>query len=284
MAVKDKKEAGENPLVPNAKLRAMYVAMIEARTLEDTATAKARGKGRRLKLTSIRGQEAVRTSTAIELGADDLISDYAPSAGMGSILGDDPIGLLKAFSSGKNKKIPRLLPTIEDSEQRVEMAIGAALALKTQGRQGVVVVYIGKNELSSQAYARLLKPAAHYELPIIFVVLPGMSRRKDDDDLAVVAKMAGKSGVPGIPVDSCDAVALYRVTQESLGRTRSGDGPVLIECVFWPTARNSKSALSDPMEHMEQFLLGRKIVTPAWLKQASKAARRRLKTIRRASK
>lgn len=285
MAVKDKKEAGENPLVPNGKLRAMYVAMLEARVLEEAVAAQSRSKGRKLKPATIRGQEAVRVSTTIELGADDLVSDVEPSAGMSSILGSDPISLLKAFSSGKNGKTHRLLPAIDDAEQRIEMAIGAALALKAQARQGVVVAYIGKDELSLQAYSRLTKPAAKYELPIIFVVLPRTTRRKDGDDVAAIAKMSGRSGVPGIPVDACDAVALYRVAQESLGRTRGGDGPVLIECVAWSAAHRPKvAAPADPIEHLEQFLLGRKIATPAWFKQTSGAARKRLRTTRRASK
>jgi len=73
-------EAGENPLVPNEKLRQMYTTMLEARMLEDAVTKKARGKKGRV--ASIRRQEAVRVSTAIELGSEDLVSDVAASAGM----------------------------------------------------------------------------------------------------------------------------------------------------------------------------------------------------------
>src|SRR5207245_4430064 len=139
MAVKGAKEAGENPLVPNAKLRNMYVAMLRARVLEEAVAVQMRGKGRMHKPASIRGQESVRVSTTIELGADDLVSDTEKSIGMGSILGTDPVSLLKSFSSheAKNTYISRLLPVVEDAEQRLRMATGAALALKTQGRQGI---------------------------------------------------------------------------------------------------------------------------------------------------
>jgi TPP-dependent pyruvate/acetoin dehydrogenase alpha subunit len=165
------------------------------------------------------------------------------------------------------------------------MALGAALALKAQGRQGVVIAYVRKDELSRAAYAKMLKPAAKNELPVIFVVLPRLSGRKAGDDVAKIAKVAGKSGVPGIPVDACDAVALYRVTQESLGRARGGDGPVLVECVTWRAeGGRGPAATTDPLEHLKNFLLGRKVSTPAWFKQVEVDARRRLRTKRTASK
>src|SRR6516164_4808342 len=91
-------EASENPLVPNAKLRQMYTAMLEARTLDEAVAKKTRrSKGAR-QAASIQGEEAVRVSTTIELGPDDLVSDFSLSAGMGLILGGDPGSLLKRFS------------------------------------------------------------------------------------------------------------------------------------------------------------------------------------------
>jgi len=284
MAKKNKGEAGENPLVPNAKLREMYVAMRQARALEEAVAKKVSGKGRKSRPGSIRGQEAVRAATALQLCPHDLVSDTEQSAGMASLLGSDPSLLLKAFTSpeAKTSSIPRLLATIANAEERLRMTLGAALALKAQGQKGVVVAYLHKDELSPAAYRRLLKPAAKYELPAIFVVLPHL---KQVDDVAKIAKIAGKSGVPGIPVDACDAVALYRVTQESLGRTRAGDGPVLLECVSWRIEGSRKTATAtDPLEQLKSFLVGRKISTPAWFNQVDRDSRRRLKTKGAASK
>ncbi len=138
MATKDKGEAGENPLLPNAKLRAMYVAMREARTLEDAVAKQPSGKGRKRRPASIHGQEAVRAGTALQLGPDDLVSDAAPSAGMASILGSDPFSLLKAFTSPETNtaSIPRLLPTVVSAEERLRMTPGAALALQSAGSEG----------------------------------------------------------------------------------------------------------------------------------------------------
>jgi acetoin:2,6-dichlorophenolindophenol oxidoreductase subunit alpha len=99
-----------------------------------------------------------------------------------------------------------------------------------------------------------------------------------------VANLAPKTarwGVPGIPVDAGDAVALYRVAQESLGRTRGGDGPVLIECVAYPMDGSGGGAGSDPLGQMKEFLLGRKVCSKAWLERAGSGLRRRVALARR---
>ncbi len=276
-------EAGENPLVPNAKLRQMYTTMLEARTLEEALAKRLAVKGNRRRAT-IRGQEAVRASTAIDLGADDLVSDGAATGGMGVILGGDAGSLLRGLSRAKEKSekalrragVTRLLRSIEDAEERLRLAVGAALALKTQGRSGVVVAYAGRGEVSPAAWSRILGAAAKFDLPVIFVVLPRAGAAKKGDETAELCGVASKAGVPGMPVDACDAVALYRVMQESLGRTRGGDGPVLVESVVW-RPQGKRGGADDPLEHLRESLLQRRICTPAWFDNARKAASGKLR-------
>jgi TPP-dependent pyruvate/acetoin dehydrogenase alpha subunit len=281
-------ETGENPLVPNAKLRRMYTTMLEARTLEEAVSKRVRVAKKRTKIVSITGQEAVRVSTTIELGGEDLVSDVAPSAAMALILGGHATSLLDDFSRTNGKKTKadgtnRLLPTIEDTEERLRVAVGAAAALKTQKKSGVVVAYARKGEATTSVWKRVLGVAAKLELPVIFVVLPKTGAAKKGDDLAEVCGAARAAGVPSFPVDACDAVALYRVAQESLGRTRGGDGPVLVECVGW-RVEGKRLTPDDPLEHLKAFLLARKIAIPAWFQQAERAARKQLLRKRRLSK
>lgn len=269
-------EAGENPLVPNAKLRQVYTAMLEARMLEEAVTKKARGAKGVRRIASIRGQEAVRVSTAIELGPDDLVSDSRASAGMELILGGEATSLLKTFSKtspaiGGN----RFLRPIDDGAERLRLAAGAALALKAQGRRGILVVYARREEASKSAWMDTLSAAAKLELPMIFVVLPGTGASKKGGETAVMSGLAHVAGMPGMPVDACDAVALYRVTQESLGRTRGGDGPVLVECVRWGI-EGKRGVSDDPLLHLQEFLTERRIVNPEWIENAGRAARKRL--------
>jgi TPP-dependent pyruvate/acetoin dehydrogenase alpha subunit len=286
----------ENPLVPNAKLRQMYVVMAEARVLDEYVARlgkRARGKnGRRRmdsrldsRLHSIRGQEACRVSTAMDLGLGDLVSDSQVGVVMDLIEGAKVSSLLKRVAelgSGKDSKrvklggtSGRLLPWISDVGERLRMAMGAALSFKALGRPNVVVAYVRHGEVGKGAWRTVLELAASLELPMIFVLLPA-GRGEKKDGVANLSAKTARWGVPGIPVDAGDAVALYRVAQESLGRTRGGDGPVLIECMAYPAEGGRNDAPGDPLVQMERFLLGRKVCSKAWLERAGDAMRRRI--------
>jgi TPP-dependent pyruvate/acetoin dehydrogenase alpha subunit len=280
MTVKNAGEAGENPLVPNAKLRQIYLKMLEARRLDDAAVKRATTAGRR-RIATIRGQEAVRVSTLLELGEDDLISDTAPTAGMGWLLGGDRARLLRGIAGTKSKPDTALLDAgckralgwIADEEERLHLALGAALALKAQGRQGIVIAYARKDGMAEAAWRKTFSSAAKRALPIIFVALPRPGAVRKGAEHNELCGAAHAAGIPGIPVDACDSVALYRVIQESLGRTRGGDGPVLIEAVRW-RMDGSPHGIDDPLEHLKQFLLNRRICDTKWFSQAAKIKNR----------
>jgi acetoin:2,6-dichlorophenolindophenol oxidoreductase subunit alpha len=275
----------ENPLVPNTKLRQMYLAMAEARALDEHVTKlQKRGKSRQ-KFESTSGQEACRVSTATDLGVGDLISDSQVGVVMELLAGAKVDSLLERVASVRSgKKIKavkvsgvsaRLLPWIDDVEERLRMAIGAAASFKALGRKDVVVAYVRHGEVAKGVWRSVLGLASKLELPVIFVVLPAPNGSKK----AGVVELSGKTvrwGVPGIPVDAADAVALYRVAQESLGRTRAGDGPVLIECLEYRTEGKGKRAPVDPLVSMKEFLLTRQVGTEAWLKAAGDRVRRDL--------
>jgi TPP-dependent pyruvate/acetoin dehydrogenase alpha subunit len=234
---------------------------------------------------SIRGQEACRVSTAIDLGPGDLVSDSQVGVVMDLLAGAKVSSLLKRVTelhSGKKAKglklngaSARTLPWIDDAGERLRMAMGAALSFKTLGRANVVVAYVPHGEVGKGAWRKVLELAGRLELPVIFVVLPAVKEERRDGMKNVSAKTA-RWGVPGIPVDAGDAVALYRVAQESLGRTRGGDGPVLIECVAHRTGGSGVDGADDPLEQMKEFLLGRKVCTKAWLERAGEGLRQRI--------
>jgi TPP-dependent pyruvate/acetoin dehydrogenase alpha subunit len=268
----------ENPLVTNKKLRQMFVAMVEARCLDEHVAALQKRRKTPLRLDSIRGQEACRVSTAIDLVPGDLVSDSQPGVGMNLILGEDAGSLLKGLAAKASDKAhgsvsEKQLLWIKDVEDRLRIAMGAALAFKTLKRTNIVVAYVTDREASGGVWRRTLTLAAKLDLPMIFVVLPeGGGKGKH------VSRKARAFGVPGIPVDASDAVALYRVMQESIGRTRGGDGPVVIECVrYLLKGRQGRSAL-DPIAQMKEFLLARKVGDQAWMDRVEESFRKRLAT------
>ncbi len=278
----------ENPLVPNAKLRQMYVAMAEARVLDEHIVALQKnakaGRARR-RLGSIRGQEACRVSTAIDLQPGDLVSDSQVGVVMDLLAGAKVNSLLKRVAelgSGKKARgakrggVPaRVLPWVADADERLRLAMGAALSFKTLEQPNVVVAYGRQGDLGKGGWRKMLEVAGSLELPVIFVILPVVTGEKTDGMTNLSARTA-QWGVPGIPVDAGDAVALYRVAQESLGRTRGGDGPVLIECLAYSADGSAGRARVDPLVQMKELLLERKVCTEAWLERAHDGMRRRI--------
>jgi TPP-dependent pyruvate/acetoin dehydrogenase alpha subunit len=269
-------EPQENPLVNNKKLRQMYLAMVEARIL-DEHVAKLQRKAK-MRLDSTRGQEACRVSTAIELEPGDLVSDSQQGVAMDHVLGEATGSVLKRLSSliSREKTVEivgtKQLPWIEDAGDRLSLAVGAALAFKSQKQTNLVVAYVPRREAGGGRWRRLLTLCAQLELPVIFVVLPVAAGKKKAVPVGHVSAKARSCGVPGIPVDSSDAVALYRVAQESIGRIRAGGGAVLIDCVTYPVA----GKVLDPVAQMKSFLLGKKACTSAWMEHAGDSLRERI--------
>jgi TPP-dependent pyruvate/acetoin dehydrogenase alpha subunit len=284
-------EAGsyENPLVPNKKLLQMYGVMADARALDEHIQGLQKGvKGRR-RLDSTRGQEACRVSTALELLPGDLVSDSQAGVVMDLISGaqskaqiDSLLGRVAEFHEGKidgaklarEDALARVLPWVEDAGDRLRMAMGAALSFKTLKRGSLVVAYVAHDEVDKKEWRQVLETASKLELPMIFVVLPG--KGKDQGGVRQLSAKARGWGMPGMPVDAHDAVALYRVTQESLGRIRGGGGPVLVECKGYRVKGSQENSTDDPLAQMKTFLLGRKVCTEAWLKNAGERLRTRI--------
>lgn len=280
----------ENPLVTNRKLKQIYAAMVEMRALDDYAARllrRSRAKAKRLR--PFRGEEACRVSTAIELASGDLVSDSQDGIAMEAVAGATTSALLRRLDEVRagSKHRParparegstgRQLPWVENAGERLWMALGAAQSFKTLGRENIVVVYVRAREASGSSWWRTLSTAAKFELPIIFVVLPGMRDNKVGQSTSAKAQACG---VPGFPVDASDAVALYRVAQESIGRTRGDGGPVLIECMKYASATKRKHAPDDPVAQMKSFLLGRKVAGSAWLNGVAPAFAKRMETAR----
>lgn len=284
-------EAGsyENPLVPNKKLLQMYGVMADARAFDEHIQRLQKSVKARRRLCSTRGQEACRVSTALELLPGDLVSDSQAGVVMDLISGaqskaqvDSLLKRVAEFSEGKideaklakDGALARVLPWVNDVDDRLRIAMGAALSFKTLKRGSLVVAYVGHDELGKKEWRQVLEIASRLELPMIFVVLPG--RRKDPGGVRQLSARARGWGMPGFPVDANDAVALYRVTQESLGRIRGGGGPVLIECKGYWVEGVREDSTGDPLAQMRNFLLGRKVCTDAWLEKAGERLRTRI--------
>jgi len=278
--------AWENPLVPNAVLREMYRKMVEIRMLEEHARRSARGSTAKSEWKSTRDQEACWVSVAQGLESGDLVMDSQPGSRMNYLLGTELVQVLSGIGPVRKVAAQRraaskehgkpttgtsqVLPFVKETEARVFAGLGAALLLKNLKRTDGVVIYLESREVGNGWYRRALTLAATQELAVIFFVFPDSKRGRAKSKARVIdCKM------PAMTVEASDAIALYRVVQESVGRFRAGGGPVLIEGVSFPTSANDVAA-SDPVEQLRRYMLNRRVCTEDWIADTEQSFRKRL--------
>jgi TPP-dependent pyruvate/acetoin dehydrogenase alpha subunit len=272
-----KKAAYENPLMPNARLRQIYRAILRAQLLGQALPPTQRS------LTATR--EAALVSTAIDLAARDLVLDAFSSPALDFLRGTPLHRALKPQSKSSSRITadagsPSRLPSPSDPAARIHAALGAAASLqsaaalarktaeKSAPDSAVVLAIFIPGEVPADIWKSALTHAAQLDLPIILAVLSPESGAKPSrsakgaPDAAALRAIAHKAGVPAIPVDAADPVALYRVAQESIGHARIGGGPALIQCVAFPAPASRTPAA---IAHIEDYILSRGIATRAWM-------------------
>ena len=255
MADKVQAKPWENPLTPHALLQRMYAGMQALRSATPAAAADAGF--------SPRGQEACRASSLLSLQPQDLISDLPAS----TLAQQRPRSRLAGVIQTLAPNV-RLLPSPEDALDRLRLALGAAAALRVQAQRGMVLAYVEGNALSPAAWKQLLHVAGPSDLPIVLMLLPASSTKLQ----GVLSDRAQSWGVPGIPVDAADPIALYRVMQETALRARSGDGPALIECIAWHPASHTLRP-ADGLDTLRRQLRARGLLPRRQTNGAAKGTR-----------
>lgn len=136
----------------------------------------------------------------------------------------------------------------------VESVYSATLArLRRNGRVTVIFLPVPNGDALLREVRTVAVSAS---LPLLFV-----------QDERVTTQGEKSNGMPAVPVDADDVVALYRVAHESVARARSGGGPTEIACVRWrpPEDRRSTQATGEvAIRRLERWLLGCGLPVPAW--------------------
>lgn len=174
----------------------------------------------------------------------------------------------------------------------ITVAVGAALALKLQKRDNVVLDYFGDGGAQRGDFHEGLNFAGAFRLPIVFVL-----ENNGYAEYTPVAKhFAGADfacrgqgyGFPGVQVDGNDVLAVYEATQAAIARARAGEGPTLLECVTYryrshcelerPEAYRDPAEIElwrakDPIARLEKHLLERGILDQALIQEIAAEAR-----------
>ena len=118
-------------------------------------------------------------------------------------------------------------------------AVGAAIAARHMGTDGVAVAFFGDGATSHGAFHEALNFAGVQRAPVILVcennlyatATPLSSITLNPE----IASRAAAYGIPGVAVDGNDVVAVWTVMKQAAERARRGEGPTLIEAKTYRT-------------------------------------------------
>lgn len=233
----------ENPLLPHRKLSELYLLMLRCLELERSAARRKAARGG--------AREALLAATTMQLMPGDLLCSEP---------GDTTLEELAP--KGKDPKVPGLLAAIRDA--RLAASAAAARGLTAAGSHGLVLAYVRAGEVEA-GWAEALAWAYEQRVPLVVVcedaVNGGAGKRAGVVSWPAMQAFAKKLRLPILAVDGADAVAVYRVMQESVIRARHNDGPAVIWAVTSP--RDAKMPRSQqPLGRLQSYLRVRSIPLP----------------------
>ncbi len=233
----------ENPLLPNRKLRELYALIERCRALD-----------RRHPHTPAR--EALLAATTMQLLPGDILCTAPGDATLAKLAPADRAGLVHG-----GLVTPPNLPFAAKLTTAASMARGQLAAAPPDARSLTLAFSIAGT--AEPGWQHALSVAHHISLPLLLAVADAVggatSARKPGEPPLTwlnMQRLAKKLHLPVFAVDGEDAVAVYRVMQESVLRARAGGGPAVLWAVLSPQ-RPSRSDL--PLARLRSYLAARRI-------------------------
>ena len=235
----------ENPLLPNAKLRELYALMQRARTLTPRNAKAAR-------------VEAILAATLMHAEPGDYISP-PPASRAAALLAAE------RTTPRTRKKSSPPTPTPLPATQRLATAAGIAQGLKLSANKKIAIFYTDATSASARTesgWAEALTYANEASLPLLVIIADVTGTPAPSNPKAIswpsISKLSRRTKLPVLTVDGADAVAVYRVMQESTHRARMGDGAAVLWCVLPPASDRSQA--TDPIRNMQRYLSARHLL------------------------
>ncbi len=161
----------------------------------------------------------------------------------------------------------------------IPVATGAALSMKMQKLDKVIICFFGDGASNTGGFHESLNMASTWKLPVVYVCennLYGMSvswKRASAGQDVVTRAIA--YNMPGEVVDGMDVLQVKEVVAKAVKRAREGGGPTLIEGktyryyghsrsdprVYRTKDEEKKWRDNDPIENFKKKLLEQKIMT-----------------------
>jgi pyruvate dehydrogenase E1 component alpha subunit len=210
------------------------------------------------------GQEAsiIGSALAVDPERDWMAPQYREL--MATVHHGLPLEVITAQYLGKigPARIPEgvnVLPNQVSIAAHLPQATGLAWGLKLQGKDAVVIAYVGDGGSSEGDFHEALNLAGVVKAPIVFFLQNNQwaistSRRVQTATRSFALRAPGY-GFEGVEVDGNDVMAVFDATCEAVERARNGGGPSLIEAVTYRMSfhntTDNPSRYEDPKEHEE---------------------------------
>ncbi len=159
-------------------------------------------------------------------------------------------------------------------------AVGAAMAMRRQGRDGVAVAFAGEGAANQGTFHESLNLAALWKAPVVFVI--------EDNQYAIsvpkgqstaIVKNSDRAqayGIPGVNIPGNDVLAISEAAQEAVARARAQNGPTLLEIettrlyghfqgdpeAYLDAGEKERWRQKDPIPRFRDHLLSQHVMTP----------------------
>jgi pyruvate dehydrogenase E1 component alpha subunit len=221
----------------------MYLLMLRCLELERAAARRRTTKGS--------AREALLAATAMQLMPGDLLCSEPGDATAEELA-----------PKGKDPKVPGMLAPMTGA--RLAVCAAAARGLTAAGSNGLVLAYV-RAGVAEAGWAETLAWAHEQRVPLIVVcedaVNGGSGKKPGVVSWPGMQSVVKKLRLPILAVDGADAVAVYRVMQESVIRARHNDGPAVI----WAVTSQKTTKLprsQQPLGRLQSYLKVRSIPIP----------------------
>ena len=209
------------------------------------------------------GREAIVVGATLELGPEDTIA-ASPRNFSAQVAKGASVEALSSQPSHEDRTQPGSTARLDP----FNLGTGLALAQRLEKKRNVVVALCSSSDAASpDCRHEAMKFAGIHKLPVIYVLKRSsafeLGPEKRSPALEELSFMARDCGFPAIIVDGQDAVAVWRVAQESIHRARNGAGPTLIEC------DTESSPDTDPLAHLEHYMRKRGVWDDQWRRDAA---------------
>jgi len=206
------------------------------------------------------GQEAVGVGCVSALRPDDKVLASYREHGLAIVKGMDPgvvmaelFGKITGCSKGKGGSMHMwsnelgLLGGNAIVAAQMPMAAGVALAMQYQGLDSIVACFFGDGAVDEGAFHESLNLSSIWHLPVVYVCenneySMGMAVQKAWAVDSLLPRAAAYN-IPYEQVDGMDVINVYESMKRAVERTRSGQGPSLLEV---KTYRFRGHSMTDP--------------------------------------